>query len=134
MMLGRARRFMSEVLAELRRPDDFANQPYVGSLNQAGHAAIAGPSLLAVLQLPLGVIPAVWVSGGLVVAWEAAQFLRRGAKASDMRADTLFWLAGIGAWASCLHAGYVTGPAQFLPLVGVAAFLIYYGGRAWTAR
>lgn len=85
-------------------PDDFANRPYDGANNQTLHAML-GAAMVGIAAQGLPLFWAVLVAGGVIIAWEARQLVRRGATRRDYAADLAYWLAGAGIWASAIRFG-----------------------------
>lgn len=83
-------------LLKFFKPSEFKNDPYEAGLNQIGHMVFG-----AALAVFFG-----WWAGLLVIAWEAFQLRRQGARKSDYWADWAFWTFGIAA-----HSWYYFNPA-----------------------
>lgn len=106
-------------------PDDFADDPYVGGLNQLGHV-VFGAALVGLASTFAGVFAAILIAGGGVIAWEAFQLKRRGALKPDYIADLFYWLTGIGSWAAMISAGHVTGWGELWPMVPLIAWVLEF--------
>lgn len=106
-------------------PDDFSDDPYAGGLNQLGHVCFG-----AALSGSLSVFAPLWVGAlisiGIVLAWEAHQFFRRGAKRSDFRADMIYWTIGILVWAFLISQGMVSDLAKVAPALALLAPVAEY--------
>lgn len=108
-------------------PDDFADQPYVGGLNQAMHF-VFGAALLGIFHFLVGfpMMVSVLAAGFGIVLWEADQLKRRGATLMDYAYDLTYWLSGVGAWALVIHWGWITGLAEIFPVVPLFIWLIEF--------
>jgi len=106
-------------------PDNFAERPYEGGLNQMGHVTL-GAALVAPLAVFLPVWWAVLGAGGVAVSWEAYQLHRKGALRSDYAVDLFYWLLGVWIWAGAIHSGAVTSWAVFFPVMLIGCFCAEY--------
>lgn len=106
-------------------PDDFYDRPYVGGLNQLGHAG-SGAALIGPLSMIFAMSSATLLAFAAVFAWEARQYLVRGATWQDCVADFIYWSAGIASWGLLIHYGLVNGYGVLWPVLLLLVWLTEY--------
>lgn len=122
------------IFRELRTPDDFAGRPYVGGANQGLHAVLGAALVGVPLYAGASLFWAVLCGLGGALAWEAWQYLRRGALRPDYWRDLAYWASGGVAMGLAYNAGVITGTGLLSPLVPIAAFIIEFARITWKKR
>jgi hypothetical protein len=106
-------------------PDDFADRPYVGGLNQMGHATL-GAALVGVLAFALHPSLALVAGGLAIIALEGWQLHKRGATLADYWIDLCYWLTGGAFWAGVLLVHDLPPVVQLAPLWACLIFVLEY--------